>query len=734
MVLHTGDDMMTMEELIQQASTYLDKKDIELIREAYRFADRAHKGQVRRSGEPYIMHPIEVAGILVQLNMDVTTIISGFLHDVVEDTPVTLEDIREAFGDNVAELVDGVTKLRNFEYTSKEDQQAENHRKMFVAMARDLRCVIVKLADRLHNMRTLKYMSPEKQIQKANETLEIYAPLANRLGISAIKWELEDISLRYLKPQQYYKIVNLMKQKREEREAYIAQVVEGLRSYVKSVHIDAEVSGRPKHIYSIYRKMVNQHKQFNEIYDLFAVRIIVKSIKDCYAILGIIHTHWKPMPGRFKDYIAMPKTNMYQSLHTTVIGPKGDPLEVQIRTEEMHDVAEYGIAAHWAYKEGKVRNINNKFEDKLTWFREILEYQNETDDAKEFMESLKMDLFSDTVFVFTPKGDVIELPVGSVPIDFAYRIHTEIGNKTVGARVNGKMVPLDYRLKTGDIVEVMTSNHSYGPSRDWLKIAQSSAVKNKIRQWFKRQQRQENVAKGREMLEKECRSQNVSIKDNLTEDKITAVAKKFNFSHENELFAAIGYNGITAKQVVTRLTEDEHKAPESTDAEERMKQLSEQKPNTNQHRKTSLGVRVKGVDNLLVRLARCCNPVPGDAIVGYITRGRGVTIHRVDCPNIKNEEEQRLMKVEWESNESRSKEYNVDIEVTAFDRNGLLNEVLQCVSDSHTAINGISGRADKNKVATINMTIAITNIDHLYRVVEKIKRIPDIYSVRRVMQ
>ncbi|BBN99293.1 RelA/SpoT family protein [Sporolactobacillus terrae] len=724
---------MTMEELIQQASTYLDAKDIEIIKEAYRFADEAHKGQVRKSGEPYIIHPIEVAGILVQLNMDVITIVSGFLHDVVEDTPVTLDDIRAEFGDNVAELVDGVTKLRNFEYTSKEDQQAENHRKMFVAMARDLRCVIVKLADRLHNMRTLKYMRHEKQIQKANETLEIYAPLANRLGISAIKWELEDISLRYLKPQQYYKIVNLMKQKREEREAYIAKVVEDLKAYVKSVHIPAEVSGRPKHIYSIYRKMVNQHKQFNEIYDLFAVRIIVKTIKDCYAILGIIHTHWKPMPGRFKDYIAMPKPNMYQSLHTTVIGPKGDPLEVQIRTEEMHDVAEYGIAAHWAYKEGKVKNINNKFEDRLTWFREILEYQNETDDAKEFMETLKMDLFSDTVFVFTPKGDVIELPVGSVPIDFAYRIHTEIGNKTVGARVNGKMVPLDYKLKTGDIVEVMTSNHSYGPSRDWLKIAKSSAVKNKIRQWFKRQQRQENVAHGRELLEKECRSQNISIKENLTEEKIMEVAKKFNFSHENELFAAIGYNGITAKQVLTRFTEDTRKPTEAEDAEEKMKQLSEPKPNTQNRRKTSLGVRVKGVDNLLVRLARCCNPVPGDAIVGYITRGRGVTVHRVDCPNISHEDD-RLMDVEWENNESKAKEYNVDIEVTAYDRNGLLNEVLQCVSDSHTAINGISGRADKNKVATIHMTIAITNIDHLYRVVEKIKRIPDIYSVRRVMQ
>ncbi|GGL40958.1 RelA/SpoT family protein [Sporolactobacillus putidus] len=724
---------MTMDELIKKASSYLDAKDLASIKEAYDFANKAHNGQMRKSGEPYITHPVEVAGILVNLKMDATTIISGFLHDVVEDTPITLDDIRSTFGNNVATLVDGVTKLRHFEYTSKEDQQAENHRKMFVAMARDLRCVIVKLADRLHNMRTLKFMSKEKQIQKANETLEIFAPLANRLGISAIKWELEDISLRYLKPQQYYKIVNLMKQKREEREAYIAQVVEDLKEYVKSVEIEAEISGRPKHIYSIYRKMVNQHKQFNEIYDLFAVRIIVKSIKDCYAILGIIHTHWKPMPGRFKDYIAMPKANMYQSLHTTVIGPKGDPLEVQIRTEEMHDVAEYGIAAHWAYKEGKTRNINNKFEDKLTWFREILEYQNETDDAKEFMETLKMDLFSDTVFVFTPKGDVIELPVGSVPIDFAYRIHTEIGNKTVGAKVNGKMVPLDYKLKTGDIVEVMTSKHSYGPSRDWLKIAQSSAVKNKIRQWFKRQQRQENVANGRELIEKELRSQGISLKDTLTEENIANVVKKYNFSHENELFAAVGFNGIPAKQVVSRLIEDDKRDKEA-ESDEVVKQFPESK-NSVTRRRTSLGVRVKGIDNLLIRLARCCNPVPGDAIIGYITKGRGVTIHRVDCPNIKNEDaHERLMEVEWENNEEKSKEYNVDIEITGYDRNGLLNEVLQCVSDAHTAINAVSGRADKNKVASIHMTIAITNISHLRRVVDKIKRLPDIYSVRRVMQ
>lgn len=727
---------MTMEELLKEASSYLDEETIQSIKEAYAFAARAHAGQFRKSGEPYIHHPVEVAGILVRLRMDATTIISGFLHDVVEDTPITLDDVREKFGENVATLVDGVTKLRHFEYTSKEDQQAENHRKMFVAMARDLRCVIVKLADRLHNMRTLKFMSKEKQIQKANETLEIFAPLANRLGISAIKWELEDIALRYLQPQQYYRIVNLMKQKREEREAYIAQVVDDLKNYLHSLHIEAEISGRPKHIYSIYRKMVNQHKQFNEIYDLFAVRIIVKSIKDCYAILGIIHTHWTPMPGRFKDYIAMPKPNMYQSLHTTVIGPKGDPLEVQIRTEEMHEVAEYGIAAHWAYKEGKTKNINNKFEDKLTWFREILEWQNETDNAKDFMESLKMDLFSDTVFVFTPKGDVIELPVGSVPIDFAYRIHTEIGNKTVGARVNGKIVPLDTPLKTGDIVEIMTSKHSYGPSRDWLKFAKSSAARNKIRQWFKRQQKEENVVNGRELIEKELRNQGAPIKSTMTEGKLEQVVGHYNFSHENELFAAVGMGGIPARQVAARLTEDDQKIREKVH-EEQNRQVSEtgKTAQVQRARRKSSGVQVRGVDNLLTRLARCCNPVPGDAIIGYVTRGRGVTVHRVDCPNIQHEtSKERLMEVEWENSEEKSKEYNVDIEITGYDRAGLLNEVLQCVSDTQTSINAVNGRADKNKIASIHMTIAITDIGHLKRVADKIKRLPDIYTVRRVMQ
>ncbi|AGK55046.1 RelA/SpoT family protein [Bacillus sp. 1NLA3E] len=728
-----NDQVLSAEQVIDRTKAYLNVEHVEMVKKAYDFAKHAHRDQYRKSGEPYIIHPIQVAGILADLEMDPETVAAGFLHDVVEDTSVTLEDIKTAFNDEVAMLVDGVTKLGKIKYKSHEEQQAENHRKMFVAMAQDIRVILIKLADRLHNMRTLKHLPFEKQRRISNETLEIFAPLAHRLGISKVKWELEDTALRYLNPQQYYRIVNLMKKKRAEREQYLVDVIEEVRARMGEVSIKAELSGRPKHIYSIYRKMALQNKQFNEIYDLLAVRIIVNSIKDCYAVLGIIHTCWKPMPGRFKDYIAMPKPNMYQSLHTTVIGPKGDPLEVQIRTSEMHEIAEFGIAAHWAYKEGKSASDISSYEAKLTWFREILEFQNETDDAEEFMESLKIDLFSDMVFVFTPKGDVIELPAGSVPIDFSYRIHSEIGNKTIGAKVNGKMVTLDYKLKTGDIIEILTSKHSYGPSQDWLKLAQTSQAKNKIRQFFKKQRKDENVDKGKELVEKEIRNMEFEIKEILTTENLKRVAEKFNFSSEEDMYAAVGYNGVTALQVANRLTEKWRKKRDLEQVTNVSTAVSELKGFPN-HKKRESGVRVTGIDNLLIRLSRCCNPVPGDEIVGFITKGRGVSVHRADCTNINTDDaKDRLIQVEWETALNDRKEYNVDIEITGYDRRGLLNEVLQAVSETKTNITAVTGKSDRNKAASIIMTIAIHNVAHLQKVVDRIKQIPDVYAVRRIM-
>ncbi|QBK13577.1 bifunctional (p)ppGpp synthetase/guanosine-3',5'-bis(diphosphate) 3'-pyrophosphohydrolase [Thermoactinomyces vulgaris] len=717
---------MPIDALVDIAESYLSKEDVMCLKAAYEFAAKAHEGQTRKSGEPYIHHPVEVAIILAELKMDLTTLIAALLHDVVEDTSVTLEEVEEKFGPAVGKLVDGLTKLRKrMKFKSNQEHQAENHRKMFVAMAKDIRVILIKLADRLHNMRTLKYMPEKKQREKSRETLEIYAPLAHRLGISKIKWELEDTALRYLNPQQYYRIVHLMKKKRAEREQYLDEIISTLSERLEGSDVPVlDISGRPKHIYSIYRKMVTQNKEFNEIYDLMAVRVIVNTVRDCYTVLGIIHTIWKPMPGRFKDYIAMPKANMYQSLHTTVIGPKGEPIEVQIRTMKMHRTAEYGIAAHWAYKEGSTIE-NSKFEEKLKWFREMMELQQETKDALEFVESLKVDWFSDSVFVFTPKGDVIELPQGSVPLDFAYRIHTDIGNMCIGAKVNGKIVPLDYQLHTGDIVEILTSKHSYGPSQDWLKIVKSSNARNKIRSWFKKQRREESIVKGREMVEALLKKHDFKVSEVLTNERIQEVTRKFNFQDPDDLFAAVGYGGITTAQVVNRLTD-------GLKEEEQPVILPDVKTMRHRNHKADQGVRVKGVDNLLIRLSRCCNPVPGDDIAGYVTQGRGVTVHRADCPNLNNVPKERRIEVEWDS--QTSQHYQVDIEVSGFDRQGLLNEVLQVISDTQTSLSAVSAKGDRRGIASIHIRVGIQNINHLKSVVERVKGVRDIYSVRRIIQ
>ena len=719
---------MTIDTLCGQIQEYAAAEDVALIRRAYQHAEEAHRGQLRKSGEPYITHPLAVTAILADLQLDTTTLTAALLHDVVEDTRVTDEELVRLFGADVAALVDGVTKLKRITFDSSEEQQSENLRKMFMAMAKDIRVALIRLADRLHNMRTLEFMPSEKQLRTARETMEIFAPLAHRLGIYSIKWELEDIALRFLDPLEYQTIVNLTAQRSQERESYIQGVMGELREKLIALEIQAEVSGRAKHIYSIYRKMMEQEKDFHEIYDLFAVRVIVESIKDCYAVLGVVHTMWKPMPGRFKDYIAMPKANMYQSLHTTVIGPQGEPLEIQIRTWEMHQTAEYGIAAHWVYKEGGQRS-EGKFAQKLAWFREVLEWQQDFRDAQEFMETLKLDLFSDEVFVFTPKGDVIELPAGSVPIDFAYRIHTDIGNRCIGAKVNGKIVPLDYRLRTGDIVEVLTAKQGYGPSRDWLKIVQSSQAKSKIRQWFKKEKRDENIARGRELIERELIRQRLDVRVFLTPTYMADALHKFNFMKEEEMYAAVGYGGMSPVHVVTRLVERYKKDQQAAAPIESVTlELRErEKP-------TDTGVRVRGIDNLLIRFARCCNPVPGDDILGFVTRGRGVSVHRMDCPNVLplRQEGTRLLEVEWATRADLS--YHVELEVISLDRRGLINEVMNAVAETKTDLTAISGRIDADRIAHISVSVRIRNLEHLRTVTERIKRLKDIQSVRRLVQ
>ena len=719
--------------LLQKIKENCTNVDLDIVNKAFNLAYEAHKEQKRESGEPYIIHPIDVAVILAELGMDTSTIVAGLLHDVIEDTDYTYDDIKNIFSEEVANLVSGVTKITKMEYKSKEEQQADNFRKMLLAMASDIRVIIIKLADRLHNMRTLKYMPKEKQKRISKETLDIYAPLAHRLGISKVKWELEDLCFRYLHEEEYYDLVHQISEKRVERETYIAQIIKDLYSKLEEAEIDSDIDGRPKHFYSIYRKMVTKNKSIEQIFDLTAIRILVNSVKDCYEVLGIVHTIYKPIPGRFKDYIAMPKPNMYQSLHTTVIGPQGKTFEIQIRTFEMHKTAEYGIAAHWKYKEGDTSDTKGKsFENKLVWLRDMLEWQKETSDAEEFMEGFKINLFTDEIFLFTPKGVVIDLPNGATPIDFAYRIHTDIGNKCIGAKVNGKIVPLDYKLKTGQIVEILTSNSSKGPNMDWLSIAKSNQAKSKIKAWFKKAKKEENINKGKEVFEKELKKQSVHYVDIAKGESYDKFIKRYNINCMDDLYALVGLGAIVASSFIAKLKE------ENLSKEEKDKNLNkaiEENISKNEKKKkdTSYGVTVKGENNLMVRFAKCCNPVPGDDILGYITKGRGVSIHRKDCGNLNSlikEDPQKVVDVSWGT--SKGVEYMAEIQVKTEDKSGILSDVMNILMDSKLPLNALNAKSAKRNLAYINIKIKIDTVEQLKELMKKIKRVPGVLDVYRM--
>ncbi|HFR3766166.1 TPA: bifunctional (p)ppGpp synthetase/guanosine-3',5'-bis(diphosphate) 3'-pyrophosphohydrolase [Streptococcus suis] len=726
----------TGEEVVALTATYLPEEDVAFVKKALDYATEAHKTQFRKSGEPYILHPIQVAGILAGLKLDAVTVACGFLHDVVEDTDITLDQMEAEFGPEVRHIVGGVTKLGKVEYKSHEEQLAENHRNMLIAMSQDMRVILVKLADRLHNMRTLKHLRPDKRERISRETMEIYAPLAHRLGISSVKWELEDMSFRYLNEVEFYKITHMMREKRREREALVTEVVDKLREYTEERHLHGQIYGRPKHIYSIYRKMHDKKKRFDELYDLTAIRCIMDTPSDVYAMLGYIHELWKPMPGRFKDYIASPKANGYQSIHTTVYGPKG-PIEFQIRTMEMHQVAEYGVAAHWAYKRGGAAKASEK---ELRWINNLIELQEGAGgDAQTFVDSVKDDIFTERIYVFTPDGAVRELPKDSVPIDFAYEIHTKVGERATGAKVNGRMVPLTTKLKTGDQVEIITSANSFGPSRDWVNIVKTHKARNRIKQFFKNQDKELSVSKGREMIQALLLENGYAPNQYLDRKHMDAVLQKASYKTDEALFAAVGFGEVSAISVFNRLTEKERKEAERAKAKAVADELVNGGEVKHDNKKDSLkirhegGVVIEGASGLLIRIAKCCNPVPGDEIVGYITKGRGVAVHRVDCMNLKSQEnyDVRLIDVGWED-ENSTKEYMANIDIYGLNRSGLLNDVLKVLTNASKNISSVNAQPTKDmKFATIHVSFGISNLATLTSLVDKIKSVPEVYSVKR---
>jgi GTP pyrophosphokinase len=707
----------SIEDVVAEARAHRPSINVGLIERAFAVAQDAHEGQVRASGEPYVQHPVEVAYYLATLQMDAETLAAGLLHDVPEDTDMTIQDLEKRFGREVARLVDGVTKLSKFgSARTMEEQQAENIRKMFMAMAEDVRVVIIKLADRLHNMRTLGFLAPEKQTRIARQTMEIYAPLAHRLGMWQIKWELEDLSFKYIAPDKYRQLVDMLADRRKARESFINKSIQILRRELAKMSITAEISGRPKHLYSIYKKMERKGAEFSEIYDLHAIRVLVEDVKDCYAALGVVHSMWRPIPGQFDDYIAMPKANMYQSLHTAVIGPDAKPLEVQIRTRQMHDVAEAGIAAHWRYKEGS--RGDRRYDEKLAWVRQLIDWQREVSDATEFVEGLKLEVFQDQVFVFTPKGDVKDLPNGATPLDFAYRIHTDVGHRTIGAKANNRLVPLDYRLHNGDIVEIITTKAAHGPSRDWLNIVRTNQAREKIRQWFKRQQRDENIAQGRELLDRELRRVAHETLGSVSSEKLLEIAAQSHYKEIDDFYAAIGYGAVSPGSVVSKL--EIHDDAAIT--------LPEVAPTD--VKSSTTGVRVKGVGDLLVRFANCCSPIPGDPITGYVTRGKGVTIHRANCPSVLSERDiERLIDVDWESVDLQT--YPITVRIEALDRAGLLNEITNVVAEAKVNIVAASIGTHPDGMATISATLKVTSLEQLSGVLTRIERIRDVTSVTR---